>query len=1070
MIIAALLLQSLLFGVQSHAHSFERLIPDKAGPVTSNLCSGTQCLSKEISTLAVDISSQLSAASITTVDKTQNIDRRQALGCVAAGSPADFTTSICSCLHIPTPTSTTTQYVTIPPSQVYTVTITSAPTSTSTITQQSVSATFTTIVPQTDLFGNVHLVALVNVPPSTSYATITQTSGTAAFTSTVPTIVGGLLTTVVVANVASPSPTPFHLFLTDYGNHSVYGYLRVNNPVFSGTSHQAVGFSDFTSSSLFYLDPITGSLALSPLSGVVPQPLYSSQQTGGSGGPLLFDTVNPSQAAVQVTYWPDQTLHITNSQNGQIIASLCSGVLYLTSSTPAGCQQIALTPVYYPVNFTSTTVTSGFVGATVTVAPQGTPVSLGGTVIATVPAGPYCTGTFGYNNNGQSPGNNSGLLYAAWSQPWKRQASVNIQMSYFSIADPFFWGQTNRIGGGPFSGYNNYALYTDSPSVGLQFINVMHIGYLYARTTGTYTFTAANADDIVYLWTGSNAISGYTNSNANFMIYYTQVPASYTITLQAGTYTPFRVFWGNEDGPGNFQFTITDPAGVPLLDGTTSRDIVVSPCPGAPAVGTSAFPSLVPQCGSGLSYQGLPNAVPCTTQTCIDDTGYANFKADYFNDNATLLPPLFYGPNTGSYEPMFFTPDGNIALYGMPSRSVSRTAIIYRGYFVPPESGTYKFYLPTPSWTDDVQYVWVNSNSTAAWVGWHESNYNIRATYYPRTGQTVYSDTYTFQAQAGVYIPVTILWADAYGGGFMQLQTTFPNGSSTLQLAPPSDPYFQSILLTHLPKLQTSTFWCGGGENGDYRLIAAALSHPTITRLEIKNLVSHSRDPRQPPDGERSSPNDTTLASALYAKPGSHTVLLLRDCILDALLSNCPRLHTLHATPLCDPRARSILEAPELGRQLAIEYRHELAWDDAYGDPDLSAPWGVHGRVGTTLRGLPAADARRAAGAAAGLDQVGMGARGARGRAARVQPPRPVAGLRRARRAAPLRRRGARAQCLELELPYNFGEFATPEEQQRDGEMSRPLWTKRDAGRLKNACTAVGIRCVFDLGHSDPFS
>lgn len=597
-----------------------------------------------------------------------------------------------------------------------------------------------------------------------------------------PTIVGGLLTTVVVANVASPSPTPFHLFLTDYGNHSVYGYLRVNNPVFSGTSHQAVGFSDFTSSSLFYLDPITGSLALSPLSGVGPQPLYSSQQTGGSGGPLLFDTVNPSQAAVQVTYWPDQTLHITNSQNGQIIASLCSGVLYLTSSTPAGCQQIALTPVYYPVNFTSTTVTSGFVGATVTVAPQGTPVSLGGTVIATVPDSARCTGTFGYNNNGQSPGDNSGLLYAAWSQPWKKQPAVNIQMSYFSVADPFFWGQTKRIGGGPFSASTKYALYSDSPSVSLEFINVMHIGYLYARTTGTYTFTAANADDIVYLWVGSNAISGYTNSNANFRIYYTQAPVSYSITLQAGTYTPFRVFWGNVDGGGNLQFTITNPAGVTLLDGTTSTDIVVSPCPGAPATGTPAFPSLVPQCGSGLSYQGLPNAVPCTTQNCVDDTGYANFKADYFNDNATLLPPLFYGPNTGSYEPMFFTPDGNIALYGMPSRSVSRTAIIYRGYFVPPESGTYQFYLPTPSWTDDVQYVWVNSNSTAAWVGWHESNYNIRATYYPRTGQTVYPDTYTFQAQAGVYIPVTILWADAYGGGFMQLQTTFPNGSSTLQL------------------------------------------------------------------------------------------------------------------------------------------------------------------------------------------------------------------------------------------------------------------------------------------------
>ncbi|KAL6711397.1 hypothetical protein ACN47E_004331 [Coniothyrium glycines] len=505
-------------------------------------------------------------------------------------------------------------------------------------------------------------------------------------------------------------------------------------------------------------------------------------------------------------------MRTVNSVTGYILAAYCSGTIFLVQTIPAGCVQVTLSPTYDAVNYTTTTTTIGTIFSSRTSAATGSTISSPGTVFSTIPATlyqtsgsvaftaattgptytgtvvnvpaiPYCTGAFGTNNYGSSPGNNAGLSYAIWDQPWSNSPSLSIDMAYMgALADPYAWGRTNRIGITVGVNDPDTKLYDDSPATNLHYVNVMHTGYLYARVAGTYTFSSVNADDIVYLWVGSLAVSGFNNTNANFKYYYTQPGPQYTINLAAGSYTPFRVFWGNINAGGLLSFTITDPNGVQLLNSTGSKDIVVAPCPNA-APATPTFTALQPSCSGGLQYELLNNPIICPNN-CAPDPGYGynTFNAGYFNQNSTLLPQ-FRG-YTGA-EPSFFYGTGSGPLYGQPSRSLVNTSLVLRGYFVPPVGGTYTLSMPVGTAADDVAYLWADPNSILTWNGWNESNKKLRSTYFtpslPGAATNIY--TYTFTATAGVYLPITILWANQGGGGGLDISTKFPNGTTVTAMA-----------------------------------------------------------------------------------------------------------------------------------------------------------------------------------------------------------------------------------------------------------------------------------------------
>jgi hypothetical protein len=77
----------------------------------------------------------------------------------------------------------------------------------------------------------------------------------------------------------------------------------------------------------------------------------------------------------------------------------------------------------------------------------------------------------------------------------------------------------------------------------------MWLGYFLAPSTGTYTFYTSS-DDASHLWIGSNALVGFTTTNAtvNNGGLHGVLELSGTTTLTAGEYYPMRVVFGENGG------------------------------------------------------------------------------------------------------------------------------------------------------------------------------------------------------------------------------------------------------------------------------------------------------------------------------------------------------------------------------------------------------------------------------------------------------------------------------------------------------------------------------------------
>ncbi len=86
------------------------------------------------------------------------------------------------------------------------------------------------------------------------------------------------------------------------------------------------------------------------------------------------------------------------------------------------------------------------------------------------------------------------------------------------------------------------------------------LGYFKPTTTETYTFFTSS-DDASYVWVGSNAVSGFTTSNAtvNNGGLHGTLELSGSIALTAGVYYPIRIQFGENGGGDVLTFNYSTP-------------------------------------------------------------------------------------------------------------------------------------------------------------------------------------------------------------------------------------------------------------------------------------------------------------------------------------------------------------------------------------------------------------------------------------------------------------------------------------------------------------------------------
>ncbi|PON22165.1 hypothetical protein TGAM01_v209039, partial [Trichoderma gamsii] len=141
----------------------------------------------------------------------------------------------------------------------------------------------------------------------------------------------------------------------------------------------------------------------------------------------------------------------------------------------------------------------------------------------------------------------------------------------YKLRQPRYQSSTNVIGGISFQDGADKSVYGSPPLPESNFV-LNHRGYIYARQTGTYTFTLTRVDDAAFVWVGAAAYSGWTAANANLKVVYNNGPAqgTYSVNLQEGRYYPFRIFYGQGPRTAEFDVNVRAPDGTTFLSSNTT--------------------------------------------------------------------------------------------------------------------------------------------------------------------------------------------------------------------------------------------------------------------------------------------------------------------------------------------------------------------------------------------------------------------------------------------------------------------------------------------------------------------
>ncbi|EHK24204.1 uncharacterized protein TRIVIDRAFT_61010 [Trichoderma virens Gv29-8] len=169
-----------------------------------------------------------------------------------------------------------------------------------------------------------------------------------------------------------------------------------------------------------------------------------------------------------------------------------------------------------------------------------------------------------------SPCGNQGIEFAYYERTAGGEFADFHPEEYKTI-QPDYQNVTNVIGGISFQDSAPKSIYGSPPLPESDFV-LNHRGYIYARETGTYTFTLNLVDDAAFIWVGAAAYSGWTAANADAKAVYDNGPATgtYTVNLQEGQYYPFRIFYGQGPRIAEFDITVSAPDGTTFLSSSTS--------------------------------------------------------------------------------------------------------------------------------------------------------------------------------------------------------------------------------------------------------------------------------------------------------------------------------------------------------------------------------------------------------------------------------------------------------------------------------------------------------------------
>ena len=154
---------------------------------------------------------------------------------------------------------------------------------------------------------------------------------------------------------------------------------------------------------------------------------------------------------------------------------------------------------------------------------------------------------------------------------WKSyNVYFNNNTSYFLTAPPLA-GYNNKSSG-IVTNFTSLSTITNNSFYNQSYYSIEFVGYFLtpANGTGTWTFQT-NSDDSSFMWIGSNAISGYTSSNAlivNTTGTTSMALVSATINLTANTYYPIRIQYGQSAGGEGLQVSFITPQGTKYYDGT----------------------------------------------------------------------------------------------------------------------------------------------------------------------------------------------------------------------------------------------------------------------------------------------------------------------------------------------------------------------------------------------------------------------------------------------------------------------------------------------------------------------
>ena len=182
--------------------------------------------------------------------------------------------------------------------------------------------------------------------------------------------------------------------------------------------------------------------------------------------------------------------------------------------------------------------------------------------------------------------------------------------------------------------YRNIGRFTDGRNVGTitsgqyivnggDYYSMEIFGYFRASVSGTYTFTLTS-DNGSYLWIGSNALVGYTTSNATI-----QIPiigtASGTVTLLAGTYYPMRIHCTEQIGGDDLQFSFTPPGGTQIFNGQGFFFSGTGVDSAFPQESAKIIKDLTNTNKDGIYYilvNGISTPIHCLMNDCYDGGGW----------------------------------------------------------------------------------------------------------------------------------------------------------------------------------------------------------------------------------------------------------------------------------------------------------------------------------------------------------------------------------------------------------------------------------------------------------------